>query len=139
VKGEWNGDVDLGDGVLQELRQDYIERKKLVTLPHPKERSTWIEHIEKHIEQLHQDIALLEQMYAKACKSYTIKKNPSTERILILHILYVYVFNYRPINYSPCKASILKFINFSELATHSTDYGLKSCVLAPGLSIHGRV
>ena len=80
VKGIWNGDADLGDGVLQKLRTEYDERtktfKKLASPQNDLEKV--LDDIQKVIKDLEIDKQFLTQGVINAQKAYTEKcKSPN--------------------------------------------------------------
>ena len=81
VKGVWNGDADLGDGVLQNLRTDYEQRiKTFKNLASPQtDVKKVVDDIEKVTVDLETDKQFLTQGVMKAQKAYTEKcKAPNT-------------------------------------------------------------
>lgn len=75
VTGKWNGDVDLGDGVLQELRNKYNERLKVITALADKEQS--MENLVCKLSQctktLSDDVIFLNEGFTVAVKKYKEK------------------------------------------------------------------
>jgi hypothetical protein len=81
VRGDWNGDVDLGDGKLQELREEYEKRKNLLNVPKASDSSQWLSNISLLRKMFDDDATFLLRRYEEACKIYAEKKNPSTEKM----------------------------------------------------------
>ena len=82
VKGLWNGDADLGDGKLQELRTDYEERiKDIKNLVSPQDNvETVLIELDKVAANLETDKKFLTDGVIKATKTYADKckaSNPS--------------------------------------------------------------
>lgn len=80
MKGVWNGDVDLGDGKLQELRGKYDGRVNLVTGLASCVRWTDLElELRSWLDQLHEDVLFLDDGFKEAVEQYCKKfSNPST-------------------------------------------------------------
>ena len=73
-KGVWNGDVDLGDGKLQELRMVYEGRVTLVTaLPDIRDRHSLEMELRKCIDSLSADIPFLDEGFKLAVQDYQKK------------------------------------------------------------------
>ena len=80
MKGVWNGDVDLGDGKLKELRKEYDDRVHQVgsfaSLESHVELETGLRH---RIDHLDGDVVFLESGFKEAVEVYRKKfTNPST-------------------------------------------------------------
>jgi hypothetical protein len=85
VKGIWNGDVDLGDSTLQELREEYDKRRTECHAKELKEERQCIEdHIKKHANFLELDINFLARGLVLAQEEYVKKFNsPTTSKELL--------------------------------------------------------
>ena len=80
MKGVWNGDVDLGDGKLKEMRKEYDDRVHQVASLASLESSVELETGLRHwIDQLDGDVEFLESGFMGAVEEYRKKfTNPST-------------------------------------------------------------
>lgn len=80
VKGVWNGDVDLGDGKLQELREKYESSLNLMSGLSSYNSSRELEvGLQQWIDRLEEDVIFLDSGYKEAVAVYTKKyNNPST-------------------------------------------------------------
>lgn len=80
VKGVWNGDVDLGDGKLQELKEKY--ESSLNQLSRLSSYNTTRElalGLQQWVDGLKEDVVFLDSGYKEAVAVYTKKYNtPST-------------------------------------------------------------
>ncbi|KAI8511918.1 hypothetical protein Bbelb_110180 [Branchiostoma belcheri] len=75
MKGQWNGDIDLRDGKLAELRKECDQRLELVNnLEVNKERASLEEKIKTLVNTFHDDSHFLEQALTEAVNVYTKKK-----------------------------------------------------------------
>lgn len=76
MKGVWNGDVDLGDGKLQELREDYDGRVNLViSLAGCDCRRELEVGLKKWIDELDEDVLFLDTGFNDAIEVYRKKYN----------------------------------------------------------------
>lgn len=80
VKGVWNGDVDLGDGKLQELREKYESSLNLLSGLSTYNSGRELEvGLQQWIDRLEEDVIFLDSGYKEAVAVYTKKyNNPST-------------------------------------------------------------
>ena len=80
MKGVWNGDVDLGDGKLKELRKEYDDRVNQVGSLAGLESCAELETgLRKWIDELDGDAKFLESGFKEAVEEYRKKfTNPST-------------------------------------------------------------
>ena len=80
VKGLWNGDIDLGDGKLKELRQEYDNRRMLCKAKDLKEDKAFLESkLRQQIDNLAVDIKFLSDGLVAAEAEYQRKFNsPNT-------------------------------------------------------------
>ena len=80
MKGVWNGDVDIGDGKLQELRREYDDRVNLVAgLPSCVSRGDLEVRLRSWMDKLDSDVKFLDEGFHKAVEEYRKKyTNPST-------------------------------------------------------------
>lgn len=69
VKGVWNGDVDLQDGTLCKLRQQYEERRSALQLP--KNEEAWQGLVASHLAALAEDVLFLKAGHKAACSTYS--------------------------------------------------------------------
>lgn len=75
MKGVWNGDVDLGDGKLQELRGLYDGRVNPVTgLTGCVSRGDLEVELRSWLVQLEEDIEFLDDGFMKAAEEYQLLK-----------------------------------------------------------------
>ncbi|XP_019628684.1 PREDICTED: receptor-interacting serine/threonine-protein kinase 3-like [Branchiostoma belcheri] len=79
MKGQWNGDIDLRDGKLAELRKECDQRLELVNnLEVNKERASLEEKIKTLVNTFHDDSHFLEQALTEAVNVYTKKMQVPT-------------------------------------------------------------
>lgn len=80
MKGVWNGDEDLGDGKLQELRREYDHRLGLVNGLSSSANCADLElGLRTCLDQLEEDIQFLDEGFKNAVEEYRKKyNNPST-------------------------------------------------------------
>jgi DNA gyrase/topoisomerase IV subunit A len=89
VKGVWNGDADLGDGNLQELRTDYEERMKdIKNLVSPQDNvERVLVDLDKVAANLDTDKKFLTEGLIKATKTYADKcKAPNPSKKVLMEL-----------------------------------------------------
>ena len=76
VKGEWSGDVDLNDGKLQLLYEQYCDRKKSASLlgyPNPADRDAVIEGLGEEKKRLESDMEFITES-KRICRRKSVYK-----------------------------------------------------------------
>ena len=75
MRGEWNGDVDLGDGELQMLRENYDERLKgIVALAEKgQSRESLVSKLSVRIKTISDDVNFLNKGFTAAINKYKEK------------------------------------------------------------------
>ena len=86
MRGKWNGDVDLGDGALQELRKKYDERQKDITALADKEQSreNLVYKLSGCIETISDDVTFLNKGFTAAVKKYKEKYSSASTPVTTL-------------------------------------------------------
>ena len=78
VKGQWNGDCDLGDGTLQKFRKEYEERVAcLDVVSMGRDRGIIQQRLCSAIDSMAQDVSFLSEGLKKADETYQRKFNSS--------------------------------------------------------------
>ena len=79
MRGEWNGDGDLGDGQLQSMRMDYDKRVKdtRVLIDKFLTKEDLSAHLSSCVSSIDSDVVLLNKGFASAVKVYTEKYKAS--------------------------------------------------------------
>ena len=118
VKGVWNGDADLGDGALQNLRTDYEQRikklKNLTVLHTDIEFERVMDDIEKVTVDLETDEEFLTQGVMKAQKAYTEKcKMPNPSKKVLMELSWKQVKYSELLQQCQCMVSFLKMLKVS--------------------------
>ena len=116
VKGVWNGDSDLGDGTLQNLRNDYEQRlktfKKLAS-PH-NDIEKVMNMIETVLTDLETDKQFLTQGLQKAQKAYTEKcKKPNPSKKVHMELSWERVQYSELLQQCQCLLSYVKTLKVS--------------------------
>ena len=88
VRGEWNGDCDLGDGKLQSLRKEYEERVACLDVRNMgRERHVIEQRLRLASDSLAQDVAFLTEGLKKADEMYQSKFNSAnTSQSMLMHL-----------------------------------------------------
>ncbi|KAJ7371635.1 hypothetical protein OS493_024314 [Desmophyllum pertusum] len=88
VRGEWNGDCDLGDGKLQSITREYEDREASLDV-HGMDRDRGVieQRIRSASDALVQDVVFLTEGLKEADKMYQTKFNsPNTSKSLLMHL-----------------------------------------------------
>lgn len=88
VRSKWNGETDLGDGVVQNLRQEYEERMRSFNISGMGVNHVVIkQHICHAVASLGEDISFLANVLKKAEYVYQTKFNaPTTSQCMLKHL-----------------------------------------------------
>ena len=86
MRGKWNEDVDLGDGVLQELRKKYDKRQKDIMTLADKEQSgeNLVCKLPGCIESISDDVTFLSKGITVAVKKYKEKYSAANTPVTTL-------------------------------------------------------
>ena len=130
VRGEWNGDEDLGDGQLQTTRSEYDQRIKDTNVLIDKFQTK--EHLSNHlslcVKSLDGDIVFLNTGFASAVKVYTEKYKASNTPVETLKNCNWDVVEFQTLlQESQAIKSIYQDCFTMLKSTQCTDHQFKSC------------